>query len=281
MKSSDLDRFVRLPTDLLEALLRARLSVAELRIVFWVIRYTFGWNRSSTPFSWYRIAKELRLTRPAVYRAGKRLLDFRVLLLWKGALAIQTDQDAWYRSVWGAVAPRQRSDVSVVPGQRQALPDGNDTVAGEQRTRCPEATLFRPAKHRCKDSLKKEKETRAREPTSAGQGSLPGSTDSLVKVMDFYGAFRETTLQEERTKIFDLELVTAATALLGACGQNADEAIQVIERIGKDLHQEGQPWTLKTICRYCRDSSLMNSCDRENAPSSKLDDGPTIQEEIP
>ena len=74
------DRFIRLPTDVLEALLRKRLSGAQWRIIFWVIRHTYGWNRPSTPFTWYRIAKELGMSRPALYRAGQALLAKGILV---------------------------------------------------------------------------------------------------------------------------------------------------------------------------------------------------------
>src|SRR5207249_3941976 len=121
MDDTQLDRFIRVPTDFLEALLRARLSGAQLRIVLWVLRYTFGWNRQSTPFSWYRIAKELQMPRPAVYRAGKALAQSKVLVVQEGQLAIQTDYTAWNDAVLdaGAVAGRQRTtELNVAREQR-------------------------------------------------------------------------------------------------------------------------------------------------------------------
>src|ERR1700685_3720438 len=66
--------FVRLSNDLLEALLRARLNGTQWRILRGVIRQTYGWNRRSTPFTWYKLAKQLCLDRAAVYRAGQALL---------------------------------------------------------------------------------------------------------------------------------------------------------------------------------------------------------------
>ena len=113
MKSSDLDRFVRLPTDLLEVLLRAHLSGAQLRIVLWVLRYTFGWNRQSTPFSWYRIAKELQMPRSAVYRAGKRLAQSKVLVVQERQLTIQTDYTAWNDAVLFRTLATLRVDLPV------------------------------------------------------------------------------------------------------------------------------------------------------------------------
>ena len=79
METTHPDRFVRLPTELLGALLHARLSGTQWRILLWVIRHTYGWNRSTTAFSWYQIAKELSLDRGGVFRAGKRLLEGAML----------------------------------------------------------------------------------------------------------------------------------------------------------------------------------------------------------
>jgi phage replication O-like protein O len=83
------ERFVRVPTHLLEALLRARLSAAQWGIVLWVIRQTLGWNRNTVPFSWYRMAIELAMDRGGVVRAGHRLLCSRILHLEKDEIGIQ------------------------------------------------------------------------------------------------------------------------------------------------------------------------------------------------
>jgi hypothetical protein len=58
----------------LEALLSSRLTGVQLRIILWVIRHTAGWNRTLTPFSWYRIAKKIGGNRAVVWRAGRTLL---------------------------------------------------------------------------------------------------------------------------------------------------------------------------------------------------------------
>jgi hypothetical protein len=55
----DADRFVRFPTRSMEAFLSLPLNGTQWRIVLWIIRNTLGWNRSSIPFRWYRLAKEL------------------------------------------------------------------------------------------------------------------------------------------------------------------------------------------------------------------------------
>ena len=153
------------------------------------------------------------------------------------------------------------AEPNVRDSERFSFGNQDRTVRSPGPFRPENRTFFHRAKERCKERERK-KETREQDSAPEPNSDSPSqeSANPLVRVMDFYGAFRGSTLKEERTKIFDLELAKAATALLAACGQNADEAIQVIERIGKDLQQEGQPWTLETICRYRRYSALMNSC---------------------
>src|SRR5712692_8752394 len=143
-------RFVRFPTELLEALIGARLSGTQFRILLWVVRGTYGWNRRSIPFTWYRIAKELFLDRPVTYRAGKTLLQTGVLLQEDHQLSIQNDSRMWDAIV---LSPRNDNarqlwmpEITVAWEQRQALSGNNVTVAGRQRNRCQETTLFRRVK---------------------------------------------------------------------------------------------------------------------------------------
>jgi hypothetical protein len=142
----------------LEALLSSRLTGIQLRIVLWVIRNTDGWNRTLTPFSWYRIARRIAGNRAVVWRAGRTLLQAHVLFLDDHQLGIQKESHQWRlpRLAPSTDAARQpwMAESDVATEQRQPLPGSNATVAAGQRIRCPEATLFRRAKDRCKDKLK-------------------------------------------------------------------------------------------------------------------------------
>src|SRR5258708_39571922 len=131
MPSSQPDRFVRLPTILLEALWRLRLTGAQWRVLLWVLRYTEGWNRARTPFTWYRMAKELDLGRPATYRAGLTLLRAEILILSEGLLAIQREDRLWDRRVLGGrvAHPEQlrMAEIDVAGEPRPALVGDNVT----------------------------------------------------------------------------------------------------------------------------------------------------------
>jgi phage replication O-like protein O len=152
---SKAEPFVRVPTRLLEALLRTRLSGAQWHILLWVIRQTFGWNRSCTPFTWYRIAKDTATSRPALYRAGQMLLAARILTLQEGRLAIQTDHVLWVCPGVEAQLPLTLPHGNVAGEQRPPLPGSNESVAGEPPNRCSQATLFRRAKDSSKENRKK------------------------------------------------------------------------------------------------------------------------------
>jgi hypothetical protein len=142
----------------LEALLSSRLTGVEMRVVLWVIRNTSGWNRDLTSFSWYRIAKRIGGNRVVAWRAGRRLLAGRVLLLENGQIGVQDDYDQWSVSRVGKAGDAGRQPWipmgDVAQEQRHPLPTSNAAVAPEKRFRCLEATVFRRAKDRCKDRLK-------------------------------------------------------------------------------------------------------------------------------
>ena len=144
------ERFVRVPTEVIEVLLRGRLSGGQYRVLLWVIRHTFGWNRRYVPVTWYRMAQELGLSRPAVYRAGRALLAAGILVEHEKQLAIQlATDDGGQLSIPG---------LDVASKQRLTLPGSNATVAGAQPKRCRQATLSRRAKDSSKDRLKTYKD---------------------------------------------------------------------------------------------------------------------------
>ena len=94
------ERFVRLPTPLLEALLGVRLNGTQWRVLLWMIRKTLGWNRNTTSFSWYQIASDLAMDRGGVVRAGHKLLGTGILYSEDCRLGIQRD------STFGSGPPR-------------------------------------------------------------------------------------------------------------------------------------------------------------------------------
>jgi len=147
------DRFVRVPTDLFETLLRTRLSGTQWRIVFWVIRRTLGWNRETTPFSWYRMAAELAMDRGGVVRAGHHLLHTGILHLIRDEIGIRPVEKLPPDST-PASPKRAMTKVSADRRQRKPMTVVIATDDKSQRKRCQESSLFRRAKDSSKDKLK-------------------------------------------------------------------------------------------------------------------------------
>ncbi len=158
MASNGVDRFVRVPTTLLEAILGVPLSGTQWRILLWVIRQTYGWNRSRTPFTWYKMAQHLGISRPAVYRAGLKLIEAGWLVV-------------------------DNAHVAVAGEQRFAVPADNARDTEKQRKSCQQTTLFRPTKD-SKDGSKTYKDTPwslvRKESKEAGAAApIPGKYDRL------------------------------------------------------------------------------------------------------
>src|SRR5262245_62063395 len=98
MPISQHGRFVRLPTELVDAFLRVQLTRTQLRILLWVIRYTYGWNRCVAPFSWYHIAACLEMDRGGIVRAGHALVQARILNVREHRIGIQQNSREWTNS---------------------------------------------------------------------------------------------------------------------------------------------------------------------------------------
>lgn len=163
-------RFVRVPTELLEALLQTPLNGTQWRIVFWVIRHTFGWNRDMTPFSWYQIARDLALDRGGVVRAGNRLIQFRILSAMRNQVGIQRDPAQWQRVRLEPQGQGAMTDVSADECHRKAMTGIIESDDDRHRKRCQESSLFRRAKDRCKDRLKTYKDKHSQNPDDTHPG---------------------------------------------------------------------------------------------------------------
>ncbi len=183
--------FLRISNTLVEALLRAHLTGAQFRIIWWVIRQTYGWNRYTTVFTWYRIAKETALDRATAYRAGKSLLRNAVLLLDAGRLGLNANVSSWDNCVFSFAGGQQLvvPEFRVAGGQQRAMSEDNTAVVTRQRNRCLEPSLLRQRKDSSKDRIKTfktsnaETHLRARRVVSAAfpgaAGAVPGKYDSL------------------------------------------------------------------------------------------------------
>jgi phage replication O-like protein O len=147
-------RFVRVPTEFLEALLRTPLSGTQWRILGWMMRQTWGWNRDTTSFSWYQIAKDLTLDRGGVARAGNRLLEAGIVARHKSDLRLERDFKDWRPARKLREPGAAMMGVSADESHPKAMANVTYSDDNCQRKRCQESALFRRAKDSSKDKLK-------------------------------------------------------------------------------------------------------------------------------
>jgi phage replication O-like protein O len=144
------ERFVRVPTPFFEALMQTRLSGGQYRVLLWVIRQTYGWHRQYVSFTWYRIARETGMHRPAAYRAGQMLLATGILITREKQLALQPDCEYWVEGLFRhpniSGAQPWLPGMDVADKQRPPLLGSRAIVIGAKQERCPQATLVRRAK---------------------------------------------------------------------------------------------------------------------------------------
>lgn len=165
------DRFVRFPTELLEELLRLRLSGTQWRIVCWVVRQTLGWNRRTTPFTWYRVAQELSLDRGGVVRAGNQLTGRQILFSADGEIGVAPDSQGWVRPL------KKENPAAMIPVlgdayHRKPMIENSGTVEGFHRARRQESSLLRRAKDSSKEKLKTNEDS-TEATSSSNQRSNP------------------------------------------------------------------------------------------------------------
>jgi phage replication O-like protein O len=151
------DRFVRVPTDLLEALLRKRLSGGQWSIIFWIIRQTFGWNRPTTSYSWYRIAVELAMDRGGVVRAGRQMLRRKILYLEGSDIGVAHPGIIRHRTA--TMRSGSMTNVSDDESHRKPMTGIIANDDRRHRNRCQKSPVSRRAKDSTKDNLKTKRKS--------------------------------------------------------------------------------------------------------------------------
>lgn len=305
MASPQPDRFVRVSTELLEAFVVARLSGVQFQIVLWTIRHTFGWNRKSTKFSWYRIAKDIGQDRGNVFRAGQRLLRANILQLTGREVGIQKDYDRWQRppSTPMSVDNEKRCQETSMPmstdigGRCQetsgAMSVDNESDVVGQRNRCQETSVFIGAK----DSIDIDKDisidtkgasdspVASHPQTQPPEAPLKGGPfgggcideastgkkeekDPAVVVMNAYLSVKGQRLDAGKLEGFYKQFRNEARGLLDACDGDVKAAVAAVSRIGSELIRKRLSWSLSTVRRWFSDPSLMEGGDNHRGGHS-------------
>src|SRR5262245_59917815 len=128
--------YTRIPNEILEALARAPLSAREHRVVLAVVRQTYGWNRTATPLSAYRLAQFVGVDasqRTKVSRTLSRLKARGILTNGLAGVGIQKSYDTWQVAPWHI---RTSTPVAVTNSTAASEPDpGPNRIRSESDLR--------------------------------------------------------------------------------------------------------------------------------------------------
>lgn len=97
------DGHTDIANELLEAFSRVNLSPYEWRVVFCILRKTYGWHRKADRIALSQIGDMTRLLKPHVCRAKQRLLKKCILIEQDGKLGLQKDYEQWVVTYSGNV----------------------------------------------------------------------------------------------------------------------------------------------------------------------------------
>lgn len=94
------DQFTRISNELMEQIPKFRLNGTQFRILFIVLRYTYGFNRKEYAFSLSFFGKALNINRRQIQRELKRLIYMNILHEEKNGnstriIALNKDYDSW------------------------------------------------------------------------------------------------------------------------------------------------------------------------------------------
>ena len=75
--------YTKVPNNLIEALLDYHLNATEYKIVLFIARMTYGWNREKALISYTSLSKRLKVDLRYIKRLVKSLKDDRVIIIEK------------------------------------------------------------------------------------------------------------------------------------------------------------------------------------------------------
>ncbi len=104
--------YTRIANEILEALCRQNLSPYESRMIWFLLRKTYGWKKKSDWISQSQFSKGMDLDRRHVHRTIKRLLRKEIIVICRDdknrpAYGFQKDYSKWGMSSLQMTAPLQ------------------------------------------------------------------------------------------------------------------------------------------------------------------------------
>ena len=170
----------RLANEILEAMMTDEEYNISARIIYWIFRNTYGWNRKSTNFSWAKIAREIGARREHVSRAGLRLIEKKRIFVDGEKIGFQKNHEKWEkRTIKGSPSRCAPSKTTTAPKM----------VQEPHHQRQPTAPFSHHSSNAREKTLKKEKKGGNKErPPHTDSGKTPNWKDpSTVTLLAQYG----------------------------------------------------------------------------------------------
>lgn len=73
------ERFVKVPTELVEAMYKRKLTAGQIKAVLYIIRKTYGWGKTSDVISITKMAKDTGMTKRAMLKVVTKLEDLKII----------------------------------------------------------------------------------------------------------------------------------------------------------------------------------------------------------
>jgi len=114
------DGYTKIANELLEALSRSNLSPYESRVLWFVIRQTYGWKKKTDLISLSQIVKGTGIEKGNTSRALKSLILRQIVVrLDNKQLGFNKDYDSWLRKLSAETPPRSCEKLSAETPQKK------------------------------------------------------------------------------------------------------------------------------------------------------------------
>ncbi len=278
--------YTRLSNELLEAIARTKFSGNELRVLLWMLRNSYGWQkRSAAKVSIGRISQDLKMAKGSVHLALQVLLEANVITKdpWDNWV-VNKDYTTWLIEQEAAVQPAERSahrtksfsplNETVQPTERHPFSPLNDHSTDASKKQGENGALK-------KDVVVKERKERKKEETPGADPSKPYEikTDHQRVVCCFKVLLGADPENREWDRKGFPQWSRAARDLLAAFNGNANEAIDFAGIFVGNMDAAGRSWTPATIAKHAElqkprreaarreeEAARANREENENAP---------------
>ncbi len=118
------DGFTSIANEIIEALWKVNLSSYETRVLWYLFRKTYGWQKKTDMIALSQFSADIGIDRRHVHRALKNLSSKQVIVTYRGdgsilSYGFQKDYEKWVLSPIGVTVPKQVTRVS--PNQATKL----------------------------------------------------------------------------------------------------------------------------------------------------------------